>query len=179
MNRISGDVSHFNFKYRAKTYLYLAFLNTAIGNINSISNIVQDEGSTIGLTLSATTVFLDVSNLQGIAISGLSLTANDNFSGDISMLGNRTMCTAWNLQSLNSYTITGWSNLITAIYNNRASWVLGTKSFICSNVMKAALSGVYQAPPGFIKGNADGTPSTDRERIYVLVNNFNWTFTNI
>lgn len=37
-------------------------------------------------------------------------------------------------------------------------------------------SGTYQAPEGFEKGVSDGTPGSAMEMIYVLVNNYKWTF---
>lgn len=37
-------------------------------------------------------------------------------------------------------------------------------------------SGTYQAPEGFVKGTSDGTPSSAMEMVYVLVNNYKWTF---
>lgn len=37
-------------------------------------------------------------------------------------------------------------------------------------------SGTYQAPDGFVNGTTDGNPSSPMEMVYVLVNNYNWTF---
>lgn len=37
-------------------------------------------------------------------------------------------------------------------------------------------SGTYQAPEGFEKGKSDGTPTSAMEMVYVLVNNYKWTF---
>ena len=38
-------------------------------------------------------------------------------------------------------------------------------------------SGEYQAPEGFIKGSNNGTPTSQMEKVYVLVNNYNCVFT--
>jgi len=37
-------------------------------------------------------------------------------------------------------------------------------------------SGVLQAPSGFVKGQSNGSPSTQMEMIYVLMNNYGWRF---
>lgn len=179
LTRLTGDASAFNFKYKAVSYICLLFLPSAYGNINQIANVVQDVGTSVRLTLSSSTVLLSVENLKNIKFTTLELSASDNFSGDISTLGSVTMCTTWNITNINSKTITGYNELITNLYNNKSAQPTTIKVFKSSNIMKAALTGTYQAPSGFVKGSADGTPTSSREKIFVLVNNYNWTFTNI
>lgn len=175
---IVGDVSQFNFKYTAVTYLALFMDSGAYGDLNSISNVRQS--ATLRIILSIpNTVSLDVSSIKHLNPTGATIAAGNSLSGDISQLGSWVKCETWSLSSLSSNTITGWSNLVNNLYNNRSLFSSGPKSFNCPNVMKAALTGTYQAPAGFIKGSADGTPTTSREKIYVLVNNYKWTFTNI
>lgn len=179
LNGIEGDVSNFNFKYNALFYLWMSFSDNAYGNINKISNVKQNSPLS-ALALITNNVSLDISNLSLLNFTEINLSSGiNNFYGDISWLGTKTFCNSFVLSGIKSTAITGWNNLITNIYNNRATFLTNAKRFNCPSVMKSALSGTYQAPSGFVKGNADGNPTTDRERIYVLVNNHNWTFTNI
>lgn len=175
---IIGDVSQFNFKYTAVTFLALFMDSGAYGDLNSISNVRQSTILRIILTI-PNSVTLDVINIKHLNPVAVSIVAGNSLSGDISQLGSWVKCETWSLSSLSSNTITGWSNLVNNLYNNRSLFSSGPKSFNCPNVMRVVISGIYQAPAGFVKGSADGTPANDRERIYVLVENYNWVFTNI
>lgn len=60
---------------------------------------------------------------------------------------------------------------INDVYVNRAAFNnTVNKPFNISGANNAAPSGVLQAPAGFVLGESDGTPTTAREQIYVLVN---------
>lgn len=37
-------------------------------------------------------------------------------------------------------------------------------------------TGIYQAPAGYVQGSSNGTPASAMEMIYVLVNQYEWTF---
>lgn len=177
---VVGDVSRFNFKYNATAYLTLFMDSSAYGDLNSISNIRQAANANLRIYMTIpNSVTLDVINIKHLNPVAVNIVAGSSLSGDISQLGSWVKCETWSLSSLSSNTITGWSNLVNNLYNNRSLFSSGPKSFNCPNVMRVAISGIYQAPAGFVKGSADGTPANDRERIYVLVENYNWVFTNI
>ncbi|MCJ8208654.1 hypothetical protein MUY27_02975 [Mucilaginibacter sp. RS28] len=40
-------------------------------------------------------------------------------------------------------------------------------------------TGTYQSPSGYSKGVSNGSPASQLEKLYVLVNQYNWVFTNI
>jgi len=51
------------------------------------------------------------------------------------------------------------------------------REFTAGQVVKP--DGVYQAPAGYVLGSANGTPASQLEKLYVLVNQYAWIFTNI
>jgi len=183
LTNITGNVSNFNFKYTAITYIYLGFAADATGNINSISNVSQAANSyltSLTLLLYNSGVSLDLSSISNLKFRAFLANSNtSNITGDISWLGNCYFCNTFVISNLVSSSITGWGNVADNIYSNRHLFDTIAKSFLCPNTMKNALTGIYQAPLGFVKGSADGAPTSHREKIYVLVNNYNWTFTNI
>jgi hypothetical protein len=68
---------------------------------------------------------------------------------------------------------------INNIYVNKTKWStsLAAKTLQIAGT-NAAPSGIEQAPPGFVLGSADGTPTSAKEQIYVLENNYAWAITN-
>lgn len=71
---------------------------------------------------------------------------------------------------------------INNIYTNKTSYTTENKGLDISGT-NASPTGVYQAPSGFVlvngdgTGGEDGTPTSTKEQIYVLVNNYNWSIT--
>ena len=65
---------------------------------------------------------------------------------------------------------------IDQLYASRALFDIGQKFFLIGT-NNAAPTGTYQAPPGFILGVSDGTPTSQLEKVYVLVWNYNWVVT--
>lgn len=61
-------------------------------------------------------------------------------------------------------------------YTNRALFS-GIAKAMFLNGGNAEPTGTYQAPSGFVLGSSDGTPASQLEKIYVLVNNYNWSVT--
>ena len=43
--------------------------------------------------------------------------------------------------------------------------------------VSAVPTGVFQAPAGYVQGISNGTPTTDREKLYVLQNQYGYTIT--
>lgn len=184
LNNVTGNVSNFEWRYNAVTYIRIDTISTAYGNLNKIANVRQlGESQLTALYLYiqlSPSVSLDIANIRHIRANSIALGGGNNLSGDVSTLAdNCQYCLTFLLTNITSTTITGWSELVTGIYDKRAILPTAIKTFNCPNVMKNALTGVYQAPAAFVKGSADGAPTTDRERIYVLVNNYNWVFTNV
>lgn len=68
---------------------------------------------------------------------------------------------------------------IDSLYTNRNKWVGNplSKSLNIGGVGNGVATGTYQAPVGFVLGSNDGTPASQKEKIYVLVNNYGWTVT--
>jgi hypothetical protein len=86
-------------------------------------------------------------------------------------------------RQVNMFSNPAWSqaNLdatIGSLYTNRAKTygTSGAKTWIISGTTVAP-GGTYAAPVGFSLGVSDGTPVSAKEQIYVLVNNYGWTFT--
>jgi hypothetical protein len=69
--------------------------------------------------------------------------------------------------------------MIDSIYQNKNKWDVYTafKIFNIGGVGNSAPTGTYQEPSGFILGESDGTPTSPKEQVYVLVNNYNWSIT--
>lgn len=77
---------------------------------------------------------------------------------------------------------TNLNTIIDTIYTNRSKWTVPNLSSvkvlnISGQVGGATPSGVEQAPSGFVLGSNDGTPANQREKIFVLKNNYNWAIT--
>lgn len=184
LNNVTGDVSKFEWRYNAVTYIRIDPILTAYGSLNKIANVRQQGSSQLASLVfyinNSKNVSLDIVNISHLRFNALGLSGGDNLSGDISTLvDNCQYCLIYTLSSITSTTITGWREYLIGIYSKRMQYPTSPKTFNCPNVMKAILTGIYQQPAGFAKGAADGYPTSDREMIYVLVNNYNWTFTNI
>lgn len=92
----------------------------------------------------------------------------------------------WNLSN-NLHSLANIDANINDIYTNRAAFNTGAKALNISGTGNAAPSGTFQAPAGFVLGEADGTPASAREQMYVLINQvtavggtvkkYNWSFT--
>ena len=65
---------------------------------------------------------------------------------------------------------------IDQIYFSRALFSTDAKTLLIGT-NNAAPSGTYQAPTGFVLGISDGSPANQLEKVYVMVNNYNWTVT--
>lgn len=184
LNNVTGDVSKFEWRYNAATYIRVDPISTAFGSLNKIENVRQLGNSQLVSLMfylqNAKNVTLNIASVRHLRFNSIVLYGGDNISGDISTLvDNCQYCLSYSLTSITSNAITGWREYLTGIYSKRLQYPTSPKTFNCPSAMKAALTGVYQAPAGFVKGSADGNSTSDREMIYVLVNNYNWTFTNI
>lgn len=184
LNNVTGDVSKFEWRYNAATYIRVDPISTAFGSLNKIENVRQLGNSQLVSLMfylqNAKNVTLNIASVRHLRFNSIVLYGGDNISGDISTLvDNCQYCLTYSLTSITSNAITGWREYLTGIYGKRLQYPTSPKTFNCPNVMKAMLTGIYQQTAGFVKGAADGNPTSDREMIYVLVNNYNWTFTNI
>lgn len=67
---------------------------------------------------------------------------------------------------------------IDSMYTNKSKWSTYT-SLKSMNIAgtNAAATGTFQAPTGFVLGSNDGTPASQQEKLYVLVNNYGWNIT--
>lgn len=181
---IKGDASLISFKFKVVDFR-ISFSSSAYGDIsNNIGNL-NNSNPTQGTYLylyNYGNVTLDVAKLSTIPSPPITIILGDftgKWYGDVSSVGNMIGVRNFNLANIASALITNWTGLVDTMYSNRSLFSTLVKTFNCPNVMKAALTGTYQAPAGFVKGSSDGTPTTSREKIYVLVNNYNWSFTNI
>lgn len=180
---IQGDASYLSFKFRLYDFR-ITFNPNSYGditkNITNLNNVNSISGAFLYI-FNYGNVILDVAKLSEIKNPPASILLNDSgkWHGDVSTLGNMVGVRNFNLANLSSSTISNWGGLIDNIYNNKSLFSKTEKTFNCSTPMKNALTGIYQAPAGFVKSTADGNPTSHREKIYVLVNNYNWTFTYI
>lgn len=175
---VHGDVTPCSFKFGGNNFQ--AIFKAATGSLNNIINLPVTSYLTITCgTESQATLDVNIIGRMSLIHVRISIADNSKFYGDISNLYQQNRCTEFAIAGLNGNAITGWKELVDNIYNARSTFKTTIKTFRCPNNMKNALTGTYQAPAGFIKGGADGNPTSSRECIYVLVNNYNWTFTNI
>lgn len=183
-----GNASDISFKFSVYDFR-IAFVGPlSTGDISTnIQNlrIVPNAGISFVYIRSSngSSTSLDVSKLLSLDLTySLSLVFNGNtLYGDISELGNKTKLVNISLSDVDTSNtrVTGWGTIIDNMYAKRSQFATTAKVFNAPTIMKNVLTGIYQAPAGFVKGSSDGTPTTHREKIYVLTNNYNWTFTNI
>lgn len=183
-----GNASNLSFKFSMYDFR-IAFVGVqSTGDIsNNIQNlrIVPTSGISYVYLRSSngSSTSLDVGKLLALDLTySLSLVFSGNtLYGDISELGNKTKLLNFTINDIDSSNtrVTGWGTIIDNMYAKRSQFATTAKVFNAPTIMKNVLTGTYQAPAGFVKGSSDGTPTTHREKIYVLTNNYNWTFTNI
>jgi hypothetical protein len=183
-----GNASNMSFKFTMYDFRVAFVGNQSTGDISAnIQNlrIVPTSGvAHIYLRSSnGSSTSLDVSKLLSLDLNySLTLIFSGNtLYGDISELGNKTKLVNFAISEIDTSNtrVTGWSAVIDNMYAKRSQFASTAKVFNAPTIMKNVLTGTYQAPAGFVKGSSDGTPTTHREKIYVLTNNYNWTFTNI
>lgn len=183
-----GNASNLSFKFSMYDFRVAFVGGQAAGDISAnIQNlrIVPSNGIAYVYLRSSngSTTSLDVAKLLALDLTySLTLSFSSNtLYGDISELGSKTKLTNIAISEIDTTNtrITGWGAVVDNLYSRRSQYPSTPKVFNLPTIMKNALTGTYQAPAGFVKGSADGSPTTHREKIYVLVNNYSWTFTNI
>ncbi|MDJ1480266.1 hypothetical protein QNI16_07205 [Cytophagaceae bacterium YF14B1] len=101
------------------------------------------------------TAFASLVNLKNIRFSGMNL----------------------NQQSVVNSVIDGLYDIVIA----NASMTAGGNSNIWRNVtfvfnlLTVAASGTYQQPSGYVQGSSNGTPASQREKAWILANQYGWT----
>lgn len=175
---VFGDVSPCSFRFGSKNFQVV--FKAATGRLNNILNLPEVNYLTLTCgTESRVTLDISIIGRMNKVNVRIGLTDNSNFYGNISNLYLQNMCTEFAIAGVTGNLITGWKELIDNLYDARSTFKTAFKIFRCPDNMKNALTGIYQTPTGFTKDSTDGNPTSSREKIYVLVNNYNWTFTNI
>lgn len=181
---VKGDASALSFRFRLSDFR-ISFAQGSFGDISANLPNLNRDGSPQGSNLylyNYGDVELNVAQLALILRPPLRIVLRDytgRWYGDASPISSMVTVRTFDLEKLDSPLITGWAELVDGLYANRAQFSPLPKTFNCSTAMRKTLKGTYQAPEGYVKGAADGAPSTSREKLYVLVNSYGWTFTNI
>lgn len=133
------------------------------------------------------TSYGDISNL--VNLTSLTFTSNSSIQDTLpAYFSNFTLLKALNYRSC-FLTVTRVDNYVNSVYN--LVDVYGAKTGASSlpfrsmtvNIgtftsVSAIVSGTYQQPTGYITGVSNGTPSSPREKIWVMVNQYGhvWTY---
>jgi hypothetical protein len=94
-------------------------------------------------------------------------------------LGNNNFIPSQAFLQDNGMSVANVDATIDSLYTNKAKWSVYTTPTKTLNIggTNASPTGIYQAPVGFVLGVSDGTPASQKEKLYVLVNNYNWVVT--
>lgn len=170
-------------------YVLLLKNNSALKSIifpSSTSSIQLKVATSIGNTfdISNNPLLTGVTNLDKVNYVTLTTTGVRTFNANACALNmtfpigvNNFLPSVINIQD-NGMSQANVNSTIDNMYSGRTKWNTTTvsKSLNIAGT-NAAASGTYQAPSGFVLGSNDGTPASQKEKLYVLVNNYAWTIT--